>query len=98
MSLHVTLNTKTPIRALAAGLMIWAIWAVCLAPAASADAALAPPAVPGWNAIGGGILDVKCTSPRPINSCVTDPCTGKLICCDNTSGSLTCTTGQPKKN
>lgn len=97
MSAKVTANAKTWIRTLAAGAMIWAIWAVCLAPAASAATASAPLAVPAWTVAGGDVLDVKCTSPRPINSCTTDPCTGKVICCDNTSGSLVCTTGQSKK-
>lgn len=85
-------------RMLAVGIMVAAISAASFGQAASADAPSAvATAAARSTGDSGFVLAGKCNPPRKQEGCVRDPCTGNYICCDKTTGGLSCTTMKPQK-
>jgi len=80
-------------RALIAGGLV----AVLSSAAFAASAEVTPAPVAGLNSnSASGVLLATCNPPRKQEGCVRDPCTGNYICCDKTSGGLSCVTLKPK--
>ena len=82
--------------ALIAGGMIAVLLAGAFASTASAGVEITPDAGLKWASASGFTLVGSCKPPRKQEGCVKDPCTGNYICCDKTSGGLSCRTLKPK--
>lgn len=78
-------------------LIVSGMVAVLSSAAFAASAEVTPAPVAGLNSnFASGVLLAACKPPRKQEGCVRDPCTGNYICCDKTSGGLSCVTLRPK--